>query len=83
MRKCLTAQEALEKFGFVVHLTSIPVKSGDVVENNDPLCKIMPVGTKLLIIGHIGYEEARKVVIECGWSTHTMPGCYTYKAIAE
>jgi hypothetical protein len=83
--KGLTAQEALERFGFIVHGVQPPIqcKVGDVLEMNDPECTLMPLGTKLVLVEEIDTHLGMKIWQECKWDASALVGYRTFKAVAE
>jgi hypothetical protein len=64
----MTAQEALEHFGYVAWGSDIPLKIGEVrVEENDD--GMVPLGAKVVIVGEMSPSEVEEFHRICGgWS---------------
>jgi hypothetical protein len=75
----MTAQEVLERYGFIPLWSNkekivpcvVEVQSGTAV----------PLGDKLLLVGRLERDEFVRICRDIGWLSE--PGLYHYKAVAE
>lgn len=82
VKKPLTAQEALEKFGYLVCGSDRPEKCGPRRTTNHG---VLPEETLLVVIGEVTREEASTFWREAGWRDLTYDDRVTHfcKAVAE
>ncbi len=80
----LTAQEALDQFGFIVISTStIRAEVGKpFTQQNQSKRALTPLGSQLMVVEEITEEEAIDYWKRVGWVPGSPPK-YFYKAVAE
>ena len=76
----MTAQEALEKFGWVLAVSKNPFRAGQVFENKRP--GMILLGQQLVVIGVPTTEEVQAFDRATGWET-AAPQVFQAKVIAE
>lgn len=82
MKNTLTAQEALEKLGFIPAWSDIPRGLGPEISTTDG---VISPGTVLVIIGTLSREEASRAWRSIGWEdmTREPKAMFFYKTVAE
>jgi hypothetical protein len=79
----MTAQEGLEKWGWIPVGDPRPdLKLPFVIETTHD-GRVLPKGTKVVLIGKTSAEEAREVCRVAGWRALWDEGMFFYKAVAE
>lgn len=88
MKRSLSAQEAFERFGYLVWSNGAKgsiLRPGDIVITRDVLGSILPGGIRLVVVGDLSLSEAREFVFRCGYMWFPPPesdGPF-YKVVAE
>lgn len=83
MRTPLSAQEALDKFGFIILGANREVLIGKPFELDNPSARaILPAGTVVVPVAFVDKDEARKYWEQAGWLDRS-DSAYLYKAVAE
>ena len=80
----MSAQEALEKFGYILHRSNggRKFKPGDVVENMIEDA-VVPIGQKLNVISECDEAEAISWMENVGWMWDYKPNCTYFRVTAE
>jgi hypothetical protein len=81
--KKLTAQEALERFGYIVAMSDVPTRlPATMIQKTAG--SVIPVGTKIVLIEEVPKHEALAFYRSVGWMTNIAENLpYHYKAVAE
>lgn len=84
--RMMTAQEALDLFGYILILSEEPLKDGQVFDN--AVDGILPIGVKLVVVGPMSKQEYDDFGTRTRWDQHAGSGTdptrvHRYKAVAE
>lgn len=77
----LTAQEVLDKYGFIPVHSQEPIEGG--VDVHVAYGLILEPGTVVVVVGELSEQEVLPIYEDSGWDMPRWPNSFHYKAVAE